>query len=377
MDVWAVLWASAQSMIRLVLVTLSGVVATKLGALDSAACSKWGRFVFNVMLPAYLVKTSVQMTDLSTLWRWWPLPVFCALTSAASAAALLLVCCCFRVPTCTRRVVVYSMAFSNVVYVPLSLVEAIVENTTLFDQGANKRGAVYISVYLFAFTFIFWVAGYAYISRNASPNEKAAEEAAQDESVSRGTTHLLAPEPAQSQEQSDSAGDQLELPEIVSSATRDEEAPAGDGEKLPAEEDQVGVAEGTTFSSSTYAGACDGMRRAVDSCIAKCCTPHLRRAWEKAKPLLSRLANPPLLAVVLGLLLVLCPPGNACTACCPAKPTKLLHSARRLFRGGRTSEVCVIHPEHARGRDSPMLSHHARQPPLAGTPRALQGAALR
>lgn len=74
----------------------------------------------------------------------------------------------FNIEKKMARVVTFTLGFSNVVYIPLTLSMAIVNDTDLFEDKEEASGQIssYISGWLLPFTILFWSIGKGYISKN-------------------------------------------------------------------------------------------------------------------------------------------------------------------------------------------------------------------
>ncbi|ELP87722.1 hypothetical protein EIN_410550 [Entamoeba invadens IP1] len=167
MDVLTILLAIFNAVFKLAVIAFAGFFATKTSGFTPEIRKGFSTIVFHYFLTAVIFsQTATSMDTIITLVEWWFLPFAGVIVFVIAFPAMYIIGKLFKLDTKTRRVFVYSISFGNTMYIPLALVDSITSETDLFGDNGKEKGGAYICAYLIATSLIYWIFGYTYIQKN-------------------------------------------------------------------------------------------------------------------------------------------------------------------------------------------------------------------
>ncbi|ELP84328.1 hypothetical protein EIN_066230 [Entamoeba invadens IP1] len=168
MDIFGIILSTFNAIFKLAIVAVTGFLATRTAGFDVASRRVYSSIVFQYFVPAVIfAQTATSMDRVSTLVDWWYLPLCAVVINAIAFPSIFIVAKLFRLEHKTTRVFVYTISFSNTMYIPLALVDSMTsENNEVFGPNAKEVGGGYICTFLLAATVIYWIFGYSFIQRN-------------------------------------------------------------------------------------------------------------------------------------------------------------------------------------------------------------------
>ncbi|ELP88372.1 hypothetical protein EIN_228350 [Entamoeba invadens IP1] len=182
MELLSIFVSTFNSIFKLAFVVFAGYIATRTAGFSSDARKVFSTVIFQFLIPALVLsQTATSVDRINTLIDWWYLPLCAIMINVINFSCTYAISRIFRLEQNVRRVFVYSVAFGNMMYIPLALVDSMTSESSIFGENANERGGAYICTFILMSTLIYWVFGYSYIQKNQSDDENVLDSMKTDE----------------------------------------------------------------------------------------------------------------------------------------------------------------------------------------------------
>ncbi|KAL7712376.1 Auxin efflux carrier family protein [Entamoeba marina] len=177
MDIGVSIKASSYTILKIIFVVVMGFCAAKWGGFNSVVRSGFSRVIYTFFMPALcLYQTAISIDKLDDLKELWVLPAACFIHQIFQFLIAIISGYLLFLPRLERRVYVFSTSFSNVMLIPLGIVESITDETDIFGEDAGTIGMSYVCAYQLVFVITFYVIGCSYLNLNSDdPSEKDVE----------------------------------------------------------------------------------------------------------------------------------------------------------------------------------------------------------
>lgn len=167
MNLGDLIQCSIYSIFKLIFVAFFGFIASRKSGFDEKMRSVWSKLIFTYFMPATVFyQTATAINEINELKELWILPLGCFLHEIFQFYIPWTLAKIMKLERLDARVFTFTLGFSNVMYIPLAIVESLTSETDELGLNAKTIGFSYICTYQLTFMITFFVFGYNYINLN-------------------------------------------------------------------------------------------------------------------------------------------------------------------------------------------------------------------